>query len=89
MAIQNSVSSNLHSILDNGGCYVILICDINAHTFTIVGVHGPNSRQGKLLSQTFQKNYWSQEKQFNSMWSPQFGGCPTQRTLVFFAFPTL
>ena len=45
-AIRDTVTFSLHTELaDPGGRYLILVCDINSVTYTIVNVYAPNAHQ--------------------------------------------
>lgn len=51
LAIKNSLAFNLHpSYVDPGGRFVILVCNINTITCTLVNVYAPNSRQISFLN---------------------------------------
>lgn len=56
VAIKDSVTFLLHRVcVDPGGRFIILLCDINNETYTIVNIYAPNSRQISFLHKIWRK----------------------------------
>lgn len=56
-AIRDTDAFTLHKVLaDPQGQYLILICDINSTTYTVVNIYAPNKHQSHFLHQVLKKN---------------------------------
>lgn len=56
IAIRDTVAFKTHkTICDPQGRFIILICDINSTTYTIVNIYAPNTRQIKFFHKVIRK----------------------------------
>lgn len=56
IAIRDTVPFQLHkSIIDPQGRFIILVCDINSSTYTLVNLYAPNARQIKFFHKILKK----------------------------------